>query len=569
MKQRNRRQAGTDRPAQNTPNPQPGDTSGAMYSQNWAARQQNVMGNPAVVDSLRSSGNLTSGSDEYEEGLCIDNDAALLEAIRTGSYQDAELAISNLAEAQRQTARTNPEILANIPLSFGMDDTLRLYQMLDANIWNNLLTYGMDLILQHADKMHRCLQAVLQATPNSLAELAPFLPDNESIARFGAVYFYPLTDQLALAGFDPNGNLCGTAQPDYDLLVRILDRCAQTERQYVLRGIRESGCWEAMASALGPEHVPLVQNWLDELEDEAGADATQVLQGDSAGSVHAEVQGVEGEENERSAAEGDVQALGEYGGEEGAGIDYYTPLEEPGVQPDDVAGGVGTLAEYQAVLRELYNKIDAQIANEAEYMRSNGVPEEKIARWAFAARNTAKARVRRWDVLKKWAEERNLKKYGDKLGPSYEQLRSGDPAHRISPRTDEEIIEGASRANRGVNRWAGRLRIAGRILIFIDLGISTYKIANAPTKDRPKVFFREATKWAGAVAGGWAGAKIGASAGALIGGWFGGGGAAPGAAIGAFLGGIVGAVSGAFGGAKVGDWIVGELYPVAQTQFEQ
>ncbi len=241
---------------------------------------------------------------------------------------------------------------------------------------------------------------------------------------------------------------------------------------------------------------------------------------------------------------------------------------DPGGRPDDLAGGAGALAEYQAALRALYQQADAAIADEIAYMRSRGVPDEEIAKWAVEARNAAKARIRRWDVLKSWAEQRNLVKYGDALGPSYGQLRSGDPARGMAPRGDGEIIEAATRTNRRVNRWAGRLRIAGRILIAIDLAVSGYRVWKAPPEDRPKVFIREATGLAGALAGGWAGAKLGGMAGAGIGAWFGGAGAAPGAAIGSLIGGLVGAISGAWAGAEAGDWIVDELYPPAETRFE-
>lgn len=235
---------------------------------------------------------------------------------------------------------------------------------------------------------------------------------------------------------------------------------------------------------------------------------------------------------------------------------------------DDAVGGGGALLEYQAALRDLYQKIDAGIAEEVAYMRSKGVPEAQIAEWSVRARNEAKMRVRTWDALKTWAEARNVAKYGDPIGPSYSQLRSGDPARNISPRTDVEIANGASRSNAAVNRWAGRLRIAGRIFIGVDLAVSGYRVWNAPAEQRPQTFIRELSGFAGAMIGGWAGAKGGALAGGAIGGLFGGAGAAPGALIGGVLGGIGGAIGGAWAGNQAGEWIVDELYPVAETGFE-
>ena len=237
--------------------------------------------------------------------------------------------------------------------------------------------------------------------------------------------------------------------------------------------------------------------------------------------------------------------------------------------PESAVGGTGALLEFEAIVRELYVKIDLQVFSEAKYMLSKGVPSDVVAKWINEARNEAKSKARTWSVLKRWAEERNKIKYGNKIGPSYEQLKSGDPAHGIKPKTDLEIIESAGKPNRGITKWAGKLRIAGRILLVIDLGIAAYKVSQAPTEDRPKVFIKEATGLAGAIAGGWLGAEGGAWAGAGIGVWFGGAGAAPGAAIGAIVGGIGGAIGGAWAGAKTGDWLVDTLYPVKATRFEE
>ena len=237
--------------------------------------------------------------------------------------------------------------------------------------------------------------------------------------------------------------------------------------------------------------------------------------------------------------------------------------------PESATGGVGGLAQYESILREMYVKIDVEVFTEAQYMLSQGVPVEVVAKWATDARNEAKLKVREWDLLKRWAELRNVKRYGNKVGPSYEQLRSGDPAHNIKPKSNLEIVESAGRANPKVTAWSGRLRIAGRLLLVIDLGVAAYKVATAPPEDRPKVFIKEATGLAGALAVGAAGAEGGAYVGGIIGAWFGGAGAAPGAAIGALLGGIGGGIVGAYGGGKAGDWLVDELYPVKETRLEE
>lgn len=230
----------------------------------------------------------------------------------------------------------------------------------------------------------------------------------------------------------------------------------------------------------------------------------------------------------------------------------------------DVTVGVGTILNVEAILRETYQRTDQAIFEEAQYMLQKGVPAQEVAKWTVEARNVAKVKIRRWnlDVLRLLAEQRNSKPfgkggYGNKVGPTYEQLKSGSPNGRVRPKTDTQIIEGAARSNAKVNRWAGRMKIAGRIMIFIDIGISGYKVYSAPPKDRPKVFFQEAGALAGAAGGGWAGAKAGGAMGAYFGPW--------GAGIGAVVGGISGAIGGGWAGSKAGTWMVDQLYPTQDT----
>jgi hypothetical protein len=166
-----------------------------------------------------------------------------------------------------------------------------------------------------------------------------------------------------------------------------------------------------------------------------------------------------------------------------------------------------------------------------------------------------------------------MKKYGNPLGLTAEELRARG-------KTNEQIIESVGRANLNVSKWVGRLRIAGRILIAIDIGMAAYHVATAPEVDRPKVLLEETGALAGAIAGGEAGAVGGAKIGAWIGGIIGGGGTAPiggegaipgaglGGAIGGVIGGIGGAIGGAWAGKKLGDFIAEQSYPPAQTAFE-
>lgn len=72
---------------------------------------------------------------------------------------------------------------------------------------------------------------------------------------------------------------------------------------------------------------------------------------------------------------------------------------------------------YEADSRGLSNTVDA--------MRASGASEEIIARWAVDERNALKLQYR--DIsppdFVAAAEARNVEKYGNKLGPSVEQLR--------------------------------------------------------------------------------------------------------------------------------------------------
>jgi hypothetical protein len=106
---------------------------------------------------------------------------------------------------------------------------------------------------------------------------------------------------------------------------------------------------------------------------------------------------------------------------------------------------------------------------------------------------------------------------------------------------------------------AGRLRIAGRIVIAVQFGTGFYQIAQAPEVDRPKKFFEEA----GAIAGGALGAEEGVSLGAKVGSI----GGDAGIALGGLVGGLIGGIAGAATGHKLGT-LIGQQYPPSQTQFE-
>jgi hypothetical protein len=192
-------------------------------------------------------------------------------------------------------------------------------------------------------------------------------------------------------------------------------------------------------------------------------------------------------------------------------------------------------------------------------MQAEGKSEAEIARWAVNARNTLRQTIRDQgepiiDLIARGTR-------GARDNPTYDYLRD------VRGKTDAQIIASASRSNPGADIWAGRLRVAGRILIAIDIGIAAYRVGSAGV-EWPQVLAHETGRIAGAIAGGWAGAKLGALGGGAIGSFFAGVGAVPGAAAGSIVCGIGGAVAGGWAGGRIADWTIEQFFPPDQTRFE-
>lgn len=208
----------------------------------------------------------------------------------------------------------------------------------------------------------------------------------------------------------------------------------------------------------------------------------------------------------------------------------------------DVSVYAGTTMTAEDALREIYKKSARQISERARALVAEGQSVEDAARWAHEARNTLKTtiRARGSPIVKGLAEARNIKKYGDKVGPTFDELiREG--------KTPEDIIGSTGRANLKVNKIATRIRFAGRLLILLDVAIVTWEVVEAEENKRLRTAVGGAAGVAGAVAGGWAGAKGGAAVGGVIGSFFAPGpGTAIGGAIGGFIGGVGGAIAGGY-----------------------
>lgn len=193
-----------------------------------------------------------------------------------------------------------------------------------------------------------------------------------------------------------------------------------------------------------------------------------------------------------------------------------------------------------------------------------GKTEAEVARWSVEARNALRRTIREQGEPIIDAIARNSRGAWDM--PDYDMLRTGRVPEAVGrrpqrrPKTDRQIVEAAARSNARVDKWAGRLRIAGRITIAVELGVGFYNIASAPAAARPRVLIREVGRAGGAVSGGWAGATLGAKACSWGGVW--------GMGICGLVGGVAGAWTGGEAGDEVAGWAIDQLYPPGETRFE-
>jgi hypothetical protein len=263
-----------------------------------------------------------------------------------------------------------------------------------------------------------------------------------------------------------------------------------------------------------------------------------------------------------------------------AGKQNGKPGQEPGkTSPaqSSTAKNAGSVVDYgsvvamhEAYLRTIYDKAASGITATAQEMLGKGVPQTDVAKWATEARNVLKVKIRSDGnaILEKVFESRNLALYKNKIGPTYEWLVAKYAKQGLSPEEiDAKIIQGAGKANALVNKWSGRLRVAGKIMLFVDIAFAGVRVYLAPEGERTKVALEEVARIGGALAGGAAGTEAGAATGAAIGAAFGGVGAVPGAIIGGVLGGIGGAIFGGWLGRSLVDKIY-DLLPPSDCVFE-
>jgi hypothetical protein len=122
---------------------------------------------------------------------------------------------------------------------------------------------------------------------------------------------------------------------------------------------------------------------------------------------------------------------------------------------------------HEGYLREEYEERAAIISVQAQdKIKMQSI--DSVAYWAIKARNDLKVEIREKGnpISQRLAEQRNLKKYGDPVGPDYqflekELLKKGISKENVS----QEIIKSAGMANKTINEEARNMKLLGAIFL--------------------------------------------------------------------------------------------------------
>ena len=140
---------------------------------------------------------------------------------------------------------------------------------------------------------------------------------------------------------------------------------------------------------------------------------------------------------------------------------------------------VSVVLIHEGFLREEYEEKAAKISSQASAMAvTNSI--DSAAHWAVKARNDLKVEIREKGnpITQRLAEQRNQKKYGNPIGPSYQFLEN-ELAKKGIPKEDvsKEIIKSAGTANKTVSQEAKNMKLFG-IGLFIGYCLVTiFKIS--------------------------------------------------------------------------------------------
>jgi hypothetical protein len=116
------------------------------------------------------------------------------------------------------------------------------------------------------------------------------------------------------------------------------------------------------------------------------------------------------------------------------------------------------------------------------------------------------------------------------------------------------------RAGTALERWSGKLHIAGKLTIAIDVVGSIVDVIASPPAERPKKIVVQTSRIAGGLAGVRGGAVVGERFGRIFG--------PEGEAAGAFIGGVLGGIGGAWLAEEVSEFIADEIWPPEDTYAE-
>jgi hypothetical protein len=136
----------------------------------------------------------------------------------------------------------------------------------------------------------------------------------------------------------------------------------------------------------------------------------------------------------------------------------------------------------------------------------------------------------------------------------------GVKAMKAAKAASEDLVN-KFRLGRTLERWHGKLHIAGKLTIALDVVGSIADIIASPPKEWPKKTIIHGSRIAGGLAGGRLGAGAGASFGEDIAG-------PEGAAIGGLIGGFAGAIEGSIFVEEIAEFVADKVWPPEDTFTE-
>lgn len=173
----------------------------------------------------------------------------------------------------------------------------------------------------------------------------------------------------------------------------------------------------------------------------------------------------------------------------------------------------GLLLINSSYLRQSYVSSVKQIPIIAEQKLKQGHDLESVTQWAVDKRNQLKHDTREKGsyIDKKWAEDRNIQKYNNPLGPSYAWLfnKIQSSSQESAEAVNKKIIAGSGKTNLEINesiKQKGWLGIAYSILV---IGLLGYRIYSSDALPKRNIVIPELGRIIGGLAGGSLGVHLG------------------------------------------------------------